>query len=64
MMVLGGGELFLMSEVNLYNHHMGAQIVIPLWRATAMVKGYFAHKKQTPPLGPPYEPRYSPPAES
>ena len=24
------------------------------------VQGYLAHKKQPPPLGPPYDPRYSP----
>ena len=28
------------------------------------LQGYLAHKKQPLPLGPPYDPRYSPPVES
>ena len=64
-----GGLVFKAHRL-LYHSTLGLRVIkkkTPAPRAVLRVEGlqgYLVHKKQPPPLGPPYDPRYSPPPGS
>ena len=53
-----------MSKVPMYGGAQQRGVEVGTERRAHHVPGYLAHKKQPPPLGPPYDPMYSPTAGS